>query len=1166
MRTLRTIVFFTTLTAAAIAVNGARAEDKLRIEFATQGGFTDPIQTIAYSPDGKFAISGDDKIPKLWDLTTGVLLRTFKGSNDNVSALAFSPDGTRIVSGGWPMRLWDAASGELLREFKVTDYANFVAFSPNGARILAGDRGKTNLWDPDTGNVVQHFEGKPYAAAFSPDGTQVAIASDRAQYALDLWQVSAGALVRSFTGHTDKISAVSFSPRGDLVVSGDEGGTARLWDLKTGQLIRTFDTGGEIGGERESSRRIQTIAFTHGGARVLAGCNAGDSDKGGRGSLIQWETSSGTRLHTAKAEVAKTGESKGFISAVALSPDGKTILSGGAEKVLKRWDADTLTELTPVATSTKAVYDLATSPDGRNLLSSSADSWLKLWDLETGRLQRFVAQSSEPSWVTISPSGANFVFDGALWDISTGARLRQKYSTSKSGVLPAGSELSVSSATIVAFSPDGRRLIAGDHYYKGGWRSPKISVASVWDTLTGKLLQAYKNAGPLVAVSPDGTRIATGDSENTQLRDMRSGALLHTLTAPVRHSQSIAFSPDGRYLTSGAYTWDVSTGALLRSLSPVVVQSALFSPDGNQVATLDPNGFMWIWDANTGRILRFIDNAGKVNAIAFGRSGRWILSGSDDGVIRIWDIASGQQLASLLARPDGAWIAVTPEGFFAGSTEGADMLSVVRGFDVYSIEQFYQALYRPDLVREKLAGDPRGLVREAAASRDLGKVIASGKAPDVKLTLPGGVLNASTRDSQVSVAAEMIDRGGGIGRLEWRVNGVTIGVGPASGTPSSRVSRSVALDPGENDISVVAYNSANLVASVPVHVKVMMSQSGPAAAGNEKPRLFVLAAGVANYADKRIALGTPVADAREVARAFGLSGNLYQSVTVKLMTDGDVTSAKLDAAIQAIAGKASPSDTFVLYLAGHGRTIAGRYYFIPQDMMIDGERTDAVINASAIKGGITQEELQRWFASVPARRSVILFDTCDSGTLTGDAGETQQLERGAASDRLAQATGRSIITASASNEEAQDDYRGHGLFTYFLLDAFNRGDSDNSRTIEVSELAAYVYAQVTDISPKVFKKNQVPHMKITANYPLTAQVRVLKDNADAAPVAKAAQKYQVAQLADLQAEPGVGAAVVRSLSAKTPLTVLQTTKGWSLVASGGTPIGYVATRDLTPLR
>ena len=72
-------------------------------------------------------------------------------------------------------------------------------------------------------------------------------------------------------------------------------------------------------------------------------------------------------------------------------------------------------------------------------------------------------------------------------------------------------------------------------------------------------------------------------------------------------------------------------------------------------------------------------HARDVNHIAFGRGGRWILSGSNDGVILIWDIASGQQLVSLLARPDGAWLAVTPEGFFAGSTEGADMLSVVRG-------------------------------------------------------------------------------------------------------------------------------------------------------------------------------------------------------------------------------------------------------------------------------------------------------------------------------------------------------------------------------------------------------------------------------------------------------------------------------------------------------
>src|SRR6185312_14620389 len=106
-------------------------------------------------------------------------------------------------------------------------------------------------------------------------------------------------------------------------------------------------------------------------------------------------------------------------------------------------------------------------------------------------------------------------------------------------------------------------------------------------------------------------------------------------------------------------------------------------------------------------------------------------------------------------------------------------LNVVRGLEAYSINQFYQALYRPDLVREKLAGDPRGLVREAAARLDLNRVLASGSAPTIAMApLAGGA-------AQLTAAVDVTNTGGGIGRVEWRVNGVTVGVetpqAPAAG-------------------------------------------------------------------------------------------------------------------------------------------------------------------------------------------------------------------------------------------------------------------------------------------------------------------------------------------------------------------------------------------------
>ena len=77
---------------------------------------------------------------------------------------------------------------------------------------------------------------------------------------------------------------------------------------------------------------------------------------------------------------------------------------------------------------------------------------------------------------------------------------------------------------------------------------------------------------------------------------------------------------------------------------------------------------------------------------------------------------------------------MTPEGFFDASAKGAEMLTIVRGLEVFGIDQFYQVLYRPDLVREKLAGDPDGKVKDAAAKLDLAKLLDSGRVPSVAIT------------------------------------------------------------------------------------------------------------------------------------------------------------------------------------------------------------------------------------------------------------------------------------------------------------------------------------------------------------------------------------------------------------------------------------------------
>ena len=139
---------------------------------------------------------------------------------------------------------------------------------------------------------------------------------------------------------------------------------------------------------------------------------------------------------------------------------------------------------------------------------------------------------------------------------------------------------------------------------------------------------------------------------------------------------------------------------------------------------------------------------------------------------QLWDGNSGSRLVISTYFSNGEWVVVTPEGFFDASPGGAKYLNLVRGLKAYSLGQAYQALYRPDLVRAKLAGDPDGKVKAAAAKLNLNKVVDSGAEPEVKFATTSGDAGDRTQD----VAISLTDGGGGIGKVEWRVNGVVQGL------------------------------------------------------------------------------------------------------------------------------------------------------------------------------------------------------------------------------------------------------------------------------------------------------------------------------------------------------------------------------------------------------
>lgn len=1163
------MVVITTLNAAWTApVYAEMPGSTPTVEIVAAIGHSLYVEAVAFSPDGRLALSGSsDHSLKLWDRATGRLIRTISGHSQEVHSVAFSPDGALILSGSWDdsLKLWNAATGRLIRTIGGHGgRVNSVSFSPDGERVLSGSNDETlKLWDVATGTLIRTFgawEGSGdwvLSVAFSPDGKRVL--SGSVGKTLKLWDAATGRLIRTFEGHSDGVTSVAFSPDGKRLLSGSDDRTLKLWELATGQLIRTFEG---------HAANVNSVSFSPDGEGLLSG----SSDE----TLKLWNAATGRLIRTFERH-------GGSVSSVAFSADGTQVLSGDLNHSPALWDVATGKLIHSFGgIGSDSNWSSAISADGKRILSygrevpspppSSFTSsekiqfTTKLWDAATGRLIGVLDGAPCGDGKIFSPDGkivggtpsSDMGSDSCskplkLWDAVTGKLIRIF-------------DQHDGSVASIVFSSDGAKLMTKR------WRGEN-NTQDLWDAGAGRLIRSFEGRSKnmrSVAFSPDGKLILSGNEDKTlSLWDAATGQKIRTIAGHRYRVNSVAFSPDGRHVLSGGSDdamklWDAATGRLVRVFKGHVweVTSVAFSPDGNHALSGSKDKTLKLWDVATGLLIRTINARDYVESVAFSSDGAHItarLFNSD--MIKIWRTETGELLASLFASPGGEWVRLTPEGFFDASVKGARALSVVRGLEVYSVDQVYQALYRPDLVQEKLAGDPQGKVREAAAKLDLTKAITSGGAPRVEIASPKS--GATVADEQINVDASVTDQGGGVGKIEWRVNGVTLGVetrglAPQASGTTVTVRRQMTLEPGDNRIEIIAYNAKGLIASEPKAITVKWTGEK----ASTPPRLHVLAVGVNDYWDSRLRLNFAASDAKSIGEALQKAGgNLYEHIDVTSVLDSDATFVNLDRIFSELATKIHPRDVFVFFLAGHGKTVDGRYYFLPYDFRYQNK-------GSFASKGVGQDRFQEWFARIPARKSVLLYDTCESGSLTGERVALRGVERVTALEKMTRAMGRTVLSASTDDTPALEGYHGHGVFTYVALEALGQAHANAFGLISVTDLAAYIDEKVPELSNAAFKIRQVPQMNIVgSNFPLVRKTRVLPaTSGEGAAIVPAKPTHVVIAPSRLRQAPNADAAVIIELTAGTQVQFVETAEGWVLVARGGKNLGYIEARNLARLQ
>jgi WD40 repeat protein/uncharacterized caspase-like protein len=1053
------------------------------------------IQSLCFSPDGKYLLVGDEKMTHLMELSTGKELNILEGillekgesiSRNQKWGITKTDSGLNIwdIAGGWSQkkfiqktkgtsittlfnderllkssydtagksyrfRIMDIRTNKEISELPAGEGVYSARFSTKGGYIATtGWQGELRIQEIETGKekLLKGHSGLVLSATFSHDDKF--LLSTGADSTARLFDVENGREIWSFPKHKASVLSGRFSPDGGLVLTNGADSIARVFDTRTGKLLSTFRQNNFFINENKSGA-VPGAEFSQDGKKIL----------------LKFQNRVEIR-ESVTGKLLKDYSHASRVICAIFSPDGKQIASTDGKSVLI-WEADKISTLEKAGNESPEIRSLSLCPDGKSIISAYSDSTLRRWEMASGKeLKNIKCQLDKIYSVELSSDERYILVSNLesviLLDAYSGKELHKISKEAQTVNWFSGRFYNAE------FNSEGTKIIFTEELKdkSGNNFSRRTQIRKVQSWNDSLIIISSDNRVPPSIFSPDGKYILANGNE---IRSSETGSLIKEIYSE-RKIYNSSFSPDGNLLLihpesdfyfrvieveSGKEISRIPSGNFGQSNREfnrdgneitsnksikIGLTSAEFSPDGKEILIvygISKEGQFFpitkVVNLKSGK--ETIIQCGRRKSARFCNGGKSVIT-IDGYDTNIWDAKSGKKLFTRRQLSGSKEFLIYDEHYRFDGTPGAmEKLYFVCGLEATELGQMKDALYVPGLAEKILNG-------EEINYKKLSDLDFCNALPLLELQKE----DSSGREFRIQ------QRRWPLNRIDIKVGGKTVKTLPAAKLGFKDQQAIFRLSHAELEKHLVAgmENTVELLAvsqdkgSEFQSKCLKFSMKGPM--GKGKPKLFMLLIGVNDYKDDALDLRFPVQDARSLGEALQKSaGKLLGKENVevwhvqsRLAGQPVFTTperAGVMKALEEIGKKARSQDVLFIFFAGHGV------------MQGAGEKAFTFLTADASKinpVGISTRDLKEWlspegpFQMMP-NKTILVYDACNSGqaakelvsALTRDNDATERIRQ---IEDLGYKSGLFILSASAPDKPAYEIPKlGQGLLTYSML-------------------------------------------------------------------------------------------------------------------------------------